>query len=58
MITLFGLFYGMESDKEVIIKNECENELYCGKFGNVSMKYEYFKVYKVIEEDDIMIIYI
>ena len=55
---LFNLFCRMETNKEVVIKDEYERELYCGKFGNVSMKYGYFKVYKVVEEDGIIIVYI
>ena len=55
---LFNLFCRTETDKEVVIKDEHERELYCGMFSDVSMKYGYFRVYKVIEEDDIMIVYI
>lgn len=55
---LFELFYEIGVNKVVIIKDECEKELFKGKFSNVSMKYAEFKVCKVIEEDGIMIIYI
>ena len=55
---LFNLFSRMETNKEVVIKDEYGRELYQGEFGNVSMKYANFKVYKVIEKDDIMIVYI
>ena len=55
---VFDLFHEVGINKEVVIKDECERELYCGKFGNVSMKYGYFKVCKVVEEDGIMIVYI
>ena len=55
---LFGLFYETGSNKEVVIKDECERELFRGKLGDVSMKYTSFRVCKVVEEDDIMIVYI
>jgi len=55
---LFDLFCETEINKEVVIKNECEKELFKGKFGDVSMKYGYFKVCKVVEENGIMIVYI
>ena len=58
MKRVFDLFNVASINKEVVIKNECEMELFSGKFGDVSMKYGYFKVCKVIEEDDIMIVYI
>lgn len=54
---LFDLFREV-NNKEVIIRNEFEKELYHGEFNNLSMKYAYFKVCKVIEEDDIIIVYI
>ena len=55
---LFDLIYEAGCNKGVVIKNECERELFKGKFGDVSMKYAYFKVCKVTEEDGIMIIVI
>ena len=55
---LFELFYEIGINKEVIIMDEYERQLYCGKFGNVSMRLAKFKVYKVVEENDIIIVYI
>lgn len=55
---LFNLFCRTEANKEMVIKDECERELFRGKFGDVSMKYGYFKVCKVVEEDDIIIVHI
>ena len=55
---LFNLFCRTEANKEVVIKDECERELFKGNLDDVSMKYANFKVYKVIDEDDIIIIYI
>ena len=55
---VFDLFHEIGVDKVVVIKDECKRELYCGEFGNVSMKYGCFKVYKVVEEYDIIIVYI
>ena len=57
-MNLFNLSSESELNKEVIIRDECERELFKGKFEDVSMKYASFKICKVIEEDDIMIIYI
>ena len=54
---VFDLFHMVGYNKEVIIKDECKRELFKGKFGDVSMKFAYFEVYKV-EEDNIMIVYI
>lgn len=58
MKRVFDLFNVASINKEIIIKDECERKLFKGKFGDVSMKYGYFKVCKVVEEDDIMIVYI
>ena len=55
---VFNLFHEIGVDKVVVIKDECGRELFKGKFSDVSMKYGSFKVCKVIEENDIMIIYI
>lgn len=55
---VFDLFHEVEIVETVVIKDECEMELYCGEFGNVSMKFSYYEVCEVIEEDGIMIIYI
>lgn len=55
---VFDLFHEVGVDKAVVIKDECERELYYSEFGNISMRYAYFEVCKVTEEDGIMIIYI
>ena len=55
---VFDLFHEVGIDKVVVIKDECERELYYGEFGSVSMKFAYFKTCKVVEEDGIMIVYI
>ena len=55
---LFDLYYKVKTDKEVVIRNEYERELFKGKFGDVSMRCGYFMVCKVTEEDDIIVIYI
>lgn len=55
---VFDLFHEVGVDKVVVIKDEYEMELYCGKFGNVSMKFAYYGVCEVIEEDGIIIVYI
>lgn len=55
---VFDLFYKVGVDKVVVIKDECKRELYCGEFGNVSMKFAYYEVCEVIEEDGIIIVYI
>ena len=53
---LFDLYCKGESDKEVVIKDDCERELFKGKFNDVSMKYGCFEVCNVFEEDGIMIV--
>ena len=53
---MFDLYCKVGADKEVVIKDECERELFKGKFGDVSMKYGYFEVCNVVEEDGIMIV--
>lgn len=54
---LFDLF--LETDiRDVIIVNEMGREIYNGKFGDLSMRFAYFKVYKIVKEDGIMIVYI
>jgi hypothetical protein len=55
---LFDLFHKVGIDKEMIIKDDCERKLYCGKFSDLSMKFAYYEVCKVIEEDGIIIVYI
>ena len=55
---VFDLFHEVGIDKVVVIKNECERELYRGKFGDASMKFAYFVICKVVEEDDIIMVYI
>ena len=55
---VFDLFHEIGINKVVIIKDECERELYYGEFGNVSMMFAYFEICKIVEEDDIIIIYI
>lgn len=55
---VFDLFHEVGIDKMVVIKDECERKLYCGEFGNTSMKFAYYEVYEVVEEDDIIIMYI
>lgn len=55
---VFDLFHEVGIDKEVVIKDECERELYYGEFRNVSMKFAYFEICKVVEEDGIIIVYI
>ena len=55
---VFDLFHEVRVDKVMVIKDKCKRELYYGEFGNVSMKFAYYKVCEVVEEDDIMIIYI
>ena len=55
---VFDLFREVGIVEVVVIKDECERELYCGEFGNTSMKFGYYEVYKIIEENDIMIVYI
>lgn len=55
---VFDLFHEIGVNKMVVIKDECERELYCGEFGNVSMKFAYYEVCKIVEEDSIMIVYI
>ena len=55
---LFDLFHEIGYNREVIIKDECKRELFKGKFGDASMRFACFKVCEVVEEDDIMIIYI
>ena len=55
---LFDLFHEVGIDKVVVIKDECERELYYGEFGNVSMMFAYYEVCEVIEEDGIIIVYI
>ena len=54
---LFDLFH-KANNKEVIIRNEFGKELYHGEFNNLSMKFAYYEVCKVIEEDGIIIVYI
>lgn len=55
---VFDLFHEVGIVEVVVIKDECEKELYYGEFRNVSMKFAYYEVCEVIEEDGIMIIYI
>lgn len=55
---VFDLFHEIGINKVVVIKDECERELYYGEFSNVSMMFAYFEICKIVEEDDIMIMYI
>ena len=55
---LFNLFHKTGINNEVIIRNVHEEELYYGRFGDISMKLGYFEICKVVEKDGIMIIYI
>ena len=55
---VFDLFHEVGVNKVVVIKDECKRELFKGEFGDVSMKFANFRVYKLIEEDDIIIMYI
>lgn len=55
---VFDLFHEVGVDRVVIIMDEYERKLYCGEFGNTSMKFAYYEVYEVVEEDGIMIVYI